>query len=166
MSLWFRVTDLGFLKITIPVPCSSPLENPSSCFSFSLPFGNWLWQTEGAHSGSQTCFNYFPPPMIRFQLSASKFLSLSRVGAHLKLRWVCAAFTFWYSCPQANNRPIKLQPKLLPRCSEISFRYFRYIWPRSSNQSLIASLLRYFLDQSRSLFWEDNTRLFWKRYSL
>ena len=29
-----------------------PLENPPSrsCFSFSLPFGNWLWQTEWAHS--------------------------------------------------------------------------------------------------------------------
>ena len=104
--------------------------------------------------------------MIRFQLSASKFLSLSRVGAHLKLRWVCAAFTFWYSCPQANNRPIKLQPKLLPRCSEISFRYFRYIWPRSSNQSLIASLLRYFLDQSRSLFWGQHQIILKKVISL
>ena len=171
MSLWFRVTDLGFLKITIPGPCSSHQSAPSWESSeqkllLLLASFRQLALTNRGSALCQTCFNYFPPPMIRFQLSASKFLSLSRVGAHLKLRWVCAAFTFWYSCPQANNRPIKLQPKLLPRCSEISFRYFRYIWPRSSNQSLIASLLRYFLDQSRSLFWEDNTRLFWKRWSL
>ena len=171
MSLWFRVTDLGFLKITIPAPCSSHQSAPSWESSeqkllLLLASFRQLALTNRGSALCQTCFNYFPPPMIRFQLSASKFLSLS-------LAWELIWSWDEFALPSHFDT---LAPK-----QTIDQSNFSQNFSRAARKSVFDTFDIFGLDPQTNLWlllfsdtswtnpdpsFEDNTRLFWKRWSL